>query len=41
MAAWLSPRLRTARAQRVINLLVGAVMWIIASQLALQGIANF
>jgi len=41
MAAWLSPRLRTARAQRAINLLVGAVMWIIASQLALQGIANF
>lgn len=41
MAAWLSPRLRTASAQRAINLLVGAVMWIIASQLALQGIANF
>ena len=41
MAAWLSPRLRTARAQRAINLLVGAVMWIIASQLALQGIVNF
>ena len=41
MAAWLSPRLRTGRAQRAINLLVGAVMWIIASQLALQGIANF
>ncbi|MCG7365797.1 arginine exporter ArgO [Pantoea sp. ACRSH] len=39
MAAWLSPRLRTVRAQRIINLVVGGVMWIIASQLALQGLA--
>jgi len=41
LAAWLSPRLRTAKAQRIINLLVGAVMWFIALQLARQGIAGF
>ena len=41
LAAWLSPRLRTVRAQRIINLLVGAVMWVIAFQLARQGIANW
>lgn len=41
LAAWLSPRLRTARAQRIINLLVGIVMWFIALQLARQGIAGF
>nr|WP_234465291.1 MULTISPECIES: arginine exporter ArgO [Erwiniaceae] len=39
LAAWLSPRLRTVRAQRIINLLVGGVMWFIAIQLARQGIA--
>jgi len=41
LAAWLTPRLRTAKAQRIINLLVGAVMWFIALQLARQGIAGF
>lgn len=41
LAAWLSPRLRTARAQRMINLLVGTVMWFIALQLARQGLAGF
>ncbi|MEO3741466.1 arginine exporter ArgO [Kosakonia sp. WA-90] len=38
LAAWLAPRLRTAKAQRAINLLVGLVMWIIALQLAKEGI---
>nr|WP_024965777.1 arginine exporter ArgO [Pantoea sp. IMH] len=41
MAAWLSPRLNTTRAQRIINALVGAVMWAIALKLALQGMAFF
>jgi len=41
LAAWLSPRLRTVKAQRIINLLVGAVMWFIALQLARQGMAGF
>ncbi|MDH2068191.1 arginine exporter ArgO [Pantoea sp. GD03673] len=41
LAAWLSPRLRTAKAQRIINLLVGAVMWFIALQLARQGMTGF
>lgn len=41
LAAWLSPRLRTVKAQRVINLLVGVVMWIIALQLAWQGVHGF
>ncbi len=27
LAAWLAPRLRTAKAQRIINIVVGAVMW--------------
>ncbi|WP_058911059.1 arginine exporter ArgO [Entomohabitans teleogrylli] len=40
LAAWLAPRLRTARAQRIINLLVGMVMWFIAWQLAREGIAH-
>ncbi len=40
LAAWLSPRLRTARAQRIINLLVGSVMWLIAFQLAQQGLTD-
>ncbi|MDZ7277444.1 arginine exporter ArgO [Pantoea eucrina] len=39
LAAWLSPRLRTPLAQRIINLLVGGIMWFIAFQLAGQGIA--
>lgn len=37
LAAWLAPRLRTARAQRMINVLVGLVMWFIALQLAKDG----
>ena len=40
LAAWLAPRLRTASAQRVINLLVGGVMWFIAFQLAKEGVAH-
>jgi L-lysine exporter family protein LysE/ArgO len=38
LAAWLAPRLRTATAQRIINTLVGLVMWFIAFQLAREGI---
>ncbi|SCB91077.1 arginine exporter ArgO [Kosakonia oryziphila] len=38
LAAWLAPRLRTAKAQRVINTMVGLVMWFIAFQLAREGI---
>ncbi len=34
LAAWLAPRLRTAKSQRIINLVVGCVMWFIALQLA-------
>jgi L-lysine exporter family protein LysE/ArgO len=41
LAAWLSPLLRTVRTQRIINLLVGSVMWFIALQLARQGMAGF
>lgn len=41
LAAWLSPLLRTTRAQRIINLLVGMIMWFIAFQLARQGITSF
>lgn len=41
LAAWLSPLLRTRKAQRVINLLVGLVMWFIALKLAQQGMAGF
>jgi len=40
LAAWLAPYLRTAKAQRIINLLVGAVMWFIAFQLAKEGVAH-
>ena len=40
LAAWLAPRLRTAKAQRIINLVVGCVMWFIALQLARDGIAH-
>lgn len=40
LAAWLAPRLRTARAQRVINTLVGLVMWLIAFQLAREGVEH-
>jgi len=41
LAAWLAPLLQTTRAQRLINLLVGAVMWFIAFQLAQQAITGF
>lgn len=34
LAAWMAPWLRSAKAQRIINLLVGGVMWAIAWQLA-------
>ncbi|MCG8707585.1 arginine exporter ArgO [Brenneria sp. 4F2] len=37
LASWLSPWLSTPRAQRVINLFVGMVMWGIALQLARHG----
>ncbi|MCL2894201.1 arginine exporter ArgO [Brenneria tiliae] len=37
LAAWLAPWLNTPRAQRVINLFVGVVMWGIAFQLARYG----
>ncbi|MTH45219.1 arginine exporter ArgO [Intestinirhabdus alba] len=40
LAAWLAPRLRTVKAQRTINLLVGAVMWFIAIGLAKEGIGH-
>ncbi|QJT82486.1 arginine exporter ArgO [Kosakonia sp. MUSA4] len=40
LAAWLAPRLRTAKAQRVINTVVGLVMWFIAFQLACEGIRH-
>ena len=36
LAAWLAPVLSTPRAQRVINLLVGVLMWVIALKLAAQ-----
>jgi L-lysine exporter family protein LysE/ArgO len=36
LAAWLSPVLNTAKAQRIINALVGVMMWGIALKLALQ-----
>lgn len=39
LAAWLAPLLSTTRAQRIINLLVGLVMWAIAMKLALQALA--
>ncbi len=38
LAAWLAPRLRTAKAQRIINIVVGLVMWFIALQLAREGL---
>ena len=40
LAAWLAPRLRTAKAQRIINLVVGIVMWFIAFQLAKEGVGH-
>lgn len=39
LAAWLSPWLNRPTSQRVINLLVGSVMWFIAFQLTLQGMS--
>ncbi|MEY8710054.1 arginine transporter [Mangrovibacter phragmitis] len=38
LAAWLAPRLRTQHAQRVINFVVGSVMWFIALRLAREGV---
>ncbi len=38
LAAWFAPRLRTKRAQRVINFIVGSVMWVIALRLAQEGV---
>ncbi|WP_170981838.1 LysE family transporter, partial [Escherichia coli] len=40
LATLLSPRLCTAKAQRIINLVLGFVMWFIALQLARDGIAH-
>ena len=40
LAAWLAPRLRTAKAQRIINGVVGVVMWVIAAQLARDGVQH-
>ena len=40
LAAWLAPRLRTAKSQRIIKMVVGCVMWFIALQLARDGIAH-
>ncbi|WP_313017021.1 arginine exporter ArgO [Atlantibacter hermannii] len=40
LAAWLAPRLRTVKAQRIINGVVGLVMWMIAFQLAREGVAH-
>lgn len=37
LASWLAPWLQTQLAQRIINLLVGLVMWAIALQLAWSG----
>ncbi|ATZ12568.1 arginine exporter ArgO [Erwinia amylovora] len=39
LAAWLAPLLSTTRAQRIINLLVGLVMWAIAIKLAWQAVS--
>lgn len=36
----LAPGLRTAKAQRIINLVVGCVMWFIALQLAKDGVEH-
>lgn len=38
LAAWLSPQLCAVGVQRVINLLVGGIMWFIALQLARQSL---
>ena len=40
LAAWLAPRLRTEKAQRIINGIVGLVMWFIAFQLGREGVAH-
>ena len=40
LASWLAPWLQTQTAQRIINVLVGVVMWAIALQLAWHGL-NF
>lgn len=41
LSARLSPVLRSVQAQRIINLLVGIIMWFIAFRLVLQGINGF
>lgn len=38
LASWLAPLLKTSKAQRIINALVGGIMWYIAFRLALEGI---
>ncbi|MFT2789972.1 arginine exporter ArgO [Serratia sp. T13T92] len=38
LASWLAPWLKTLTAQRIINVLVGLVMWVIALQLAWHGL---
>ncbi|WON77927.1 arginine exporter ArgO [Serratia sp. UGAL515B_01] len=38
LASWLAPWLKTPTAQRIINVLVGVVMWTIALQLAWHGV---
>lgn len=40
LAAWLSPVLSTPKAQRIINGIVGAVMWFIAFHLAREGVSH-
>lgn len=40
LAAWLSPRLRTVRAQRTINGVVGCIMWFIAVRLGMDGVSH-
>ncbi|BDH44669.1 arginine exporter protein ArgO [Salmonella enterica subsp. enterica serovar Choleraesuis] len=40
LAAWLAPRLRTIKAQRIINGVVGVVMWVIGLRLAYEGVGH-
>lgn len=40
LASWLAPWLKTLTAQRIINVLVGLVMWVIALQLAWHGLTS-
>lgn len=41
LASWMAPWLSTPRAQRIINILVGIIMWTIAFQLARHGMSYF